>query len=238
MQDTPDGELVSYPLLYRSRIGDKKLSLNAVGGPCTSYELADHDHTEVCFCGDDIALLRKFKSWLETSYYHISLSTDVAGVECAVALKNAYALGVCLAVGLSERIEGVGGKLHYNSQAALFGQSIKEMRRILTLTGNPDENIVYGAGDLYVTVFGGRSRLIGTLLGRGLPFETAMKELKGETLESVVIARRTAAAIRIQIAKNKAKADDFPLLLHIDDIISHGAPVNVPWEKFESETIK
>ena len=29
---------------------DRKLSLNAVGGPCTSYELADHDPTEVCFC--------------------------------------------------------------------------------------------------------------------------------------------------------------------------------------------
>ena len=30
----------------------------------------------------------------QRDYYHISLSTDVTGVECAVALKNAYALGV------------------------------------------------------------------------------------------------------------------------------------------------
>ena len=36
-------------------------------------------------------------------YYHISLSTDVVGVECAVAMKNAYALGVSLAVGLAEK---------------------------------------------------------------------------------------------------------------------------------------
>ena len=82
------------------------------------------------------------------------------------------------------------------------------------------------------------TRLIGTLLGRGLSFEKAMEELKGVTLESIVIAKRTAAAIRIQIARNRAKAEDFPLLLHIDDIISNKVPVNIPWEKFESETVK
>ena len=235
MQDTPEGELIPYPWLYHASIGNKKISINAVGGPCTSYELADHDHTEVCFCGDDIALLKKFKSWLETSYYHISLSTDVMGVECAVAMKNAYALGVSLAIGLTEKLVGLG-KLRYNSQAALFGQSIKEMRRILALTGSLDENIIYFAGDLYVTVFGGRTRLIGTLLGRGLSYEKAMDELKGITLESVVIAKRCAVFIRNQIAANKVKAEDFPLLLHIDDIISNGKAVNIPWEKFESES--
>ena len=238
MQDTPEGDLIPYPWLYRTKAGNKKISLNAVGGPCTSYELADHDNTEVCFCGDDMELLRKFKSWLETSYYHISLSTDVLGVECAVALKNAYALGVSLAIGLSEKVEGVGGKLHYNSQAALFGQSVKEMRRILTLCGAGDDNIIFGAGDLYVTIFGGRTRFIGTLLGRGLSFEKAMEELRGVTLESIVIAKRTAAAIRKRIARGKVKAEDFPLLMHIDDIISNGAPVNIPWKMFESETVK
>jgi glycerol-3-phosphate dehydrogenase (NAD(P)+) len=80
-----------------------------VGGPCTSYELADHDQTEVCFCGDHMQTLRKLKAMFETPYYHISLPCDIIGVECAVAVKNAYALGVALAIGLSERIEGVGG---------------------------------------------------------------------------------------------------------------------------------
>jgi glycerol-3-phosphate dehydrogenase (NAD(P)+) len=234
--NTPDGGLVSYPQLYHSRLGGKKLSLNAVGGPCTSYELADKDPTGICFCGDDINCLRKIKSLFETSFYHISLSTDVFGVECAVALKNAYALAVTLAVGLAEEREGREGALHYNSQACLFGQSIAEMRRILALYGGLDENIVYAAGDLYVTVFGGRTRLIGTLLGRGVSFDKAMEKLKGITLESVVIAKRMAEAIRAKIAKAEAKAGDFPLLLHIDDIISKVVPVNIPWEKFETET--
>ena len=30
---------------------------------------------------------------MATDYYHISLSTDVIGIEGAVALKNGYALG-------------------------------------------------------------------------------------------------------------------------------------------------
>ena len=239
MMDTEDGRLIPYPHLYRDRLAAKGLQrrLSAVGGPCTSYELADHDPTEVCFCGDEIEVLRWYKQLFETDYYHISLSTDVVGVECAVAMKNAYALGVSLAIGLSERIEGIGGKEHYNSQAALFGQSVREMRRLLALVGGLDDNIVLGAGDLYVTVFGGRTRMIGKLLGRGLSFEDAMNELKGVTLESIVISTRTARAIRARIARGEARPEDYPLLLHIDDIINHGAPVNVPWNCFETETV-
>lgn len=234
MQDTEDGELIPYPHLYAKKL-DRRLSLNAVGGPCTSYELADHDPTEVCFCGEDMEVLRRIKALFETNYYHVSLSTDVVGVECAVAMKNAYALAVTLAVGLSERMEGVGGTLHYNSQAGLFGQSVREMRRLLALVDGGEENIVYGAGDLYVTVFGGRTRLIGTLLGRGLSFERAMEELEGVTLESIVIATRTARAVRRLIELGRAKAEDFPLLLHVDDIISRGAQVAIPWSSFETE---
>ena len=180
-------------------------------------------------------VLRRIKALFETNYYHVSLSTDVVGVECAVAMKNAYALAVTLAVGLSERMEGVGGTLHYNSQAGLFGQSVREMRRLLALVDGGEENIVYGAGDLYVTVFGGRTRLIGTLLGRGLSFERAMEELEGVTLESIVIATRTARAVRRLIELGRAKAEDFPLLLHVDDIISRGAQVAIPWSSFETE---
>ena len=235
MVDLPDGSLISYPEYYRSKHPGRKMRLCAVGGPCTSYELADHDPTEVCFCGDEPDLLRWIKGLFECDYYHISLSTDVRGVECAVAMKNAYALGVSLAIGLSERVEGVGGKEHYNSQAGLFGQSVREMRRLIRLSGSGDDNIVLGAGDLYVTVFGGRTRKIGTLLGRGLSFEEAMKELSGVTLESIVIATRTARAVRRLIELEKASETEFPLLMHIDEIINGGKPVNIPWNSFETE---
>ena len=230
------GNMISYPE-YMQRFTDKKLKINAVGGPCTSYELADLDPTEVAFCGEDIELLRWIKSLFETDFYHISLSTDVRGVECSVALKNAYALGVSLAIGLSYRREGRVFE-HYNSQAALFGQAAKEMSKLLTLFGGLESSLFLGVGDLYVTVFGGRTRKIGTLLGEGKKFDEAMEILKGVTLESIVIARRTADAIIELVKAGKAKSEDFPLLYHIRELLADNADVNIPWAAFETETIR
>lgn len=228
------GNLISYPE-HMLKFTDKKLKINAVGGPCTSYELADLDPTTVTFCGPDIELLRWIKSLFETNYYHVSLSTDIRGVECAVALKNAYALGVSLAIGLSYRREGRVFE-HYNSQAALFGQAAKEMYLLLDLCeGTAARNIFLGVGDLYVTVFGGRTRKIGTLLGEGKKFDEAMEILKGVTLESIVIARRTADAVLQMVEDGRANAADFPLLLHIRELLADNADVNVPWAKFETE---
>ena len=189
--------------LEEQHAGGRRLSLNAIGGPCTSYELADRDPTTVCFCGEDPDTLRRLAGIFRTDYYRISLTTDVKGLECAVALKNAYALGVTLAVGLAQRREGIEGKQHYNSQAALFAQSVKEMRRLLKHIGASEDNIIFGAGDLYVTIYGGRTRMIGTLLGRGLTFEQARAELKGVTLESVAITTCAAAAVRKKIERGE-----------------------------------
>lgn len=227
------GDLISYPE-YMLRHIDQKLRICAVGGPCTSYELADRDPTEVTFCGPDMALLRYLKALFETDFYHISLSTDVRGVECAVALKNAYALGVSLAVGLSYRREGRAFE-HYNSQAALFGQAAKEMEKLLLLFGGKRENIFLGVGDLYVTVFGGRTRRVGTLLGEGNTIDEALRQLQGVTLESLVIARRTVEAVARLATAGKADPADFPLLLHIGELLNDGKTVAIPWAKFETE---
>ena len=132
LMDTPEGKLVTYPALWKQKLDTlgKKLSLNAVGGPCTSYELVAHDQTEVSFCGENIETLAYIKSLMQTSYYHISITTDVTGIESAVALKNGYALGIALTVGLNQKEMG-DDTLHYNSQAAVFEQAAKEMQRLL-----------------------------------------------------------------------------------------------------------
>lgn len=232
--DTEDGRLLTYPDLWQKKLRElgKHLSLNAIGGPCTSYELVAHDQTEVTFCGDDIKTLQYIKEAMQTDYYHISLSTDVIGVESAVALKNGYALGIALTIGLNQRSFG-DDTLHFNSQAAVFEQATREMYRLLqfqnALTLN---NLCTGVGDLYVTVYGGRTRLVGILLGKGLNIDEAKAELKGVTLESLVVAERVARAIKKSIARGKARAEDYPLLLHIDEILSEKKPVNLPWESF------
>ncbi|MBR2263232.1 MAG: glycerol-3-phosphate dehydrogenase [Firmicutes bacterium] len=233
MMDTEEGDLIPYPILMEQHLPEgKHLDINAIGGPCTSYELADHDDSHVAFCGRNMETLRFLKETFECPYYHVSLSTDVVGVECAVAMKNAYALGVSLAVGLAEKRDGRVGAIHYNSQAALFGQSLREMTRLIQLIGGGPENLIFGGGDLYVTIYGGRTRRIGTLLGRGLTYEEAMEELSGVTLESVVIATRTARAVRRLAEKGIVSLEEFPLMMHVDALINEGAQVDIPWEKF------
>ncbi len=233
--DTEEGTLLTYPDVWQKKLDaiGSKLKLNAIGGPCTSYELVAHDQTEVAFCGYDLSVLKMMRDIMKTDYYHISLSTDVTGIESAVALKNGYALGIALTIGLNQKEFGLESSLHFNSQAAVFGQSVKEMKRLLAFQ-NADtlENLCVGAGDLYVTVYGGRTRLVGILLGRGLNIDEAKAELNGVTLESLVVAERVARAVKKSSAKGILNVEDFPLLMHIDSILTEKKPVNIPWEAF------
>ena len=239
LYDTEDGKLISYPEYWGKKLADmgKTLDLNAIGGPCTSYELVAHDQTEVAFCGKNLKTLEFIKSVMATDYYHISLSTDVVGIESAVALKNGYALGIALTIGLNQRAFGIDSDLHFNSQAAIFGQSVREMAGLLTMQGAGTlDNLCVGAGDLYVTVYGGRTRLVGILLGRGLTIDEAKAELQGVTLESLVVAERVARAVKRKASRGEIRAEEYPLLLHIDDILTKKAPVAIPWEAFAKET--
>ncbi len=238
LYDTEDGKLLTYPEIWAKKLEalGKKLSLNAIGGPCTSYELVAHDQTEVAFCGSDMEILRFLKKIMQTEYYHISLSLDIVGIESAVALKNGYALGIALTVGLNQRQFGLDSELHFNSQAAIFGQSVKEMSYLLNYQGaGTIENLAVGAGDLYVTVYGGRTRLVGILLGRGLNIDEAKAELKGVTLESLVVAERVARAAKKASERGLIDINKLPLLMHIDEILTKKAEVNIPWENFTFE---
>ena len=233
--DTEDGKLLCYPDVWDAKMKaqGKNMNLNAIGGPCTSYELVAHDQTEVAFCGRDMKTLCMLKDIMQTDYYHISLSTDVLGIESAVALKNGYALGIALTIGVNQKDFGIDSELHFNSQAAVFGQAVKEMYRLFEYQGTCTlENMTVGYGDLYVTVYGGRTRLVGILLGRGLNIDEAKAELNGVTLESLVVAERVARAVINRIEAGVLKKEDFPLLLHINDILTKKAPVDIPWEDF------
>ena len=65
--------------------------------------------------------------------------------------------------------------------------------------------------------------------------DEAKTQLKGITLESLVVAERVAKAVKVKAAQGLLDTDEFPLLMHIDEIITQGAAVNIPWEKFTFE---
>ena len=109
----------------------------------------------------------------------------------------------------------------------------KEMYSLLQLQGAPAlNNFWVGVGDLYVTVYGGRTRLVGILLGRGMNIDEAKAELNGVTLESLVVAVRVARAMRIRAERGEADLSKLPLLMHVDEILTEKAAVNIPWESF------
>jgi len=142
-------------------------------------------------------------------------------------------MAIALTVGLNQKEFGIESPLHYNSQAAVFGQSVKEMQKLLELQGTGTlDNLCVGTGDLYVTVYGGRTRLVGILLGRGMDIDAARAELSGVTLESLVVAVRVAEAMKVRAARGEVDLNQFPLLMHVDQILTEKQPVNIPWEDF------
>jgi glycerol-3-phosphate dehydrogenase (NAD(P)+) len=211
-----------------------KIHWNAIGGPCIAHELAARRQTGVVFCGWGGGELTWLREIFQTPYYHIWTSTDVTGVETCAALKNAYALAVGLAVGMMEKAGPDGLANMYNPQAALFAQSCLEMRCFLEIMGGGVENIAWlpGPGDLYVTVFGGRTVRLGKLLGSGKSYREARQIMAGETLESVEIITRIGRALLELERQGIVNKGDFPLMRHLHAIIHDEAAVEIPWESF------
>ena len=235
-----DGTLISYPDYWERALAAKgiKREICAIGGPCTSYELVYHDQSEVAFCGKDSAVIRMMKETLTTDYYHISLTNDVIGLESAVALKNGYALAIAMTIGLVNRHHGPEAGLHFNSQAAAFYQAVKEMRYLLEMQGASRNCENIGIGDLYVTVYGGRTRKIGILLGEGKSYEEALNILAGVTLESLVVARRVYKAMVRKSELGQADLSMFPMLCHAAAVLDQGKDAELPWEDFTFDETK
>ncbi len=231
-----DGALLTVPEATDKWLPENlrgKIPLHAIGGPCIAQELSARRHTGVMFCGADTDRLEWIASLFRNDYYHVNTSTDVTGVEACAALKNAYAMGVNLPFGEHE-VKGADGLAnHYNPQAALFAQSLIEMRKLVKYMGG-DTHHVYalpGAGDLYVTVFAGRTARLGRLLGQGKTYTEARQILAGETLEAVEIITNTSRAINILEEAGKANWEDFPFMQHMYNLLQE-IPSAMPWEKF------
>ncbi len=235
----PDGDLQPLPDYINSRLPaalQDNISLNAIAGPCIAHELAARRQTCVVFTGKNRTILEQLQGVFETPYYHIRNSVDMKEVEICAALKNGYALAIGIAAGMADR-EGTDGLANmYNPQAAVFAQSCQEMRMLIEkLKGNGGHvSWLPGAGDLYVTVFGGRTRRLGVLIGQGRSAAEALHLMQGVTLESVEIVTRVAAALRILEERRVVEPGQFPLLKFLDALLNQGAKASFPWDEFFS----
>jgi len=234
-----EGNLMILPEVLRSELPDSikdQVSLAAIGGPCIAGELAGRRQSCVYFGCREIETARSLAGAFRTDYYHVWTTNDIQGLETAVAMKNAYATGVGIANGIlsgSGGIDKAGAHMH-NLAAALFAQGCIEMQRLLALTGgNPA--FAYGlpgAGDLFVTCQGGRSSLLGKLLGEGKSYQDAVKSMEGETLEAALMVIQMGKALPKLEERGLLAKGQMPFMQLLIDIIVKGKSVEFLLEQF------
>lgn len=239
LEAAENGDLLILPDVLASELPENtrdRVGLAAIGGPCIAGELAGRRQSCVVFGSRDGDAVDRLATIFRTPYYHVWTTTDLLGLELCAALKNGYTLGVGMAEGLLERAGGVdaaGAHMH-NLAAALFAQACTEMNRLLQVMGGT-HTFAYGlpaAGDLYVTVQGGRSMRLGRLLGLGHTYSEAREILAGETLEAAYVVQVLGEALPKLVARGVLDAAGFPLMQALIDVVVHEHPVDLPLDAF------
>src|SRR5215217_5344818 len=206
-----------------------------VGGPSIAKEVAIGTPTAAIFGSSDPDALALTQQVFSTPAYSIAITDDVAGLEVAAAMKNAYAV----AIGIADGIEKRTGLPHANMRAALFPHAVAEMSLLAESLGGRRETVagLSGAGDLQVTVTSGRNRLLGERIGMGLSGAEAFQELTaaGTTTEGYL-----AASYGYRLAKKAMPAGEtvsrrFPVLNALYRILYEDAPASESlWDAIRS----
>jgi glycerol-3-phosphate dehydrogenase (NAD(P)+) len=236
---TPDGNLMILPDVLAAELPAgirEQVRFAAVGGPCIAGELAGRRPSCVVFGSRDREAVLRLAATFRTSYYHIWTTTDLVGLECCAALKNAYTLAVGMAAGLLENAGGAdasGARMH-NLAAGIFAQACTETARMLDVVGGTPSFAcgLPGCGDLYVTCQGGRTVRLGKLLGMGRSYDEARQVMAGETLEGAEIVRLMGKALPTLVRRGRLAADELPLLRSLVGILAHGRPAAFALERF------
>jgi glycerol-3-phosphate dehydrogenase (NAD(P)+) len=244
LEATTDGELVILPEVMRAQFPEDVrdvVSLAAVGGPCIAGELAGRRQSCVYFGSRELKTVNALRKYFRTDYYHVWTTNDVRSLEIAVALKNAYALGVGIAAGVLQAAGGAdAADAHmHNLAAALFARGCKEMVLILaSQRANPEfAYSLPGAGDMYVTAAGGRSVTLGKLMGTGMTYEEASAQLAGETLEAAMIIQQMGKALPAFYAKRILNLGDLPLMDLLVDLVVYGKTIDLRLDDYFSDLI-
>lgn len=235
----PEGEVEIFPHVIASYLPDQireTSNLMAIGGPCIAGELAGRRQSCVLFGGADKAIARRTAELFKTDYYHIWPTEDLWGLELAVALKNAYVLGVGIANGMLEAEGGrdsAGAAMH-NPAAATFAQGLYEMEQLLiALDGTPSyAHSLPGSGDQYVTAMGGRTVRLGVFLGRGYTYTAAREQMAGETLESASIITAMNKIYRRLKTSGRLRDAELPLLETLIQAVVEDKVVTLPFDRY------
>jgi glycerol-3-phosphate dehydrogenase (NAD(P)+) len=202
-----------------------------VGGPSIAKEVALGTPTAAIFGSSDPSAAAFAQQVFSTPAYSIETTDDVAGLEVAAAMKNAYGV----AIGIADGIEKRTGLPHANLRAALFPHAVREMSLLAESLGGRRETVagLAGAGDLQVTVTAGRNRLLGERIGMGLSGAEAFQELTaaGTTTEGYLAAAYGYRLAKRAIPAGEPLSHSYPLLDALYRVLYEGAPAaEALWE--------
>lgn len=239
--DPESGELTILPDLLKSRLPESirdQVEYAAVGGPSIAGELAAKRHTSVVFVSRNPDILPELQATFATDYYHVWSSTDMLGVEVAVAMKNPFALAAGIARGVLEATENESPDpaidTMFNYAAAIFAQGLTEIAYMVEVMGGKSETVysLPGAGDLYVTSMGGRNSRMGRLLGLGVPYQDAVEEMTGLTIEGADLIIEIMPTVEKMIDIGKLDGDALPLLRLLYRVLSGKSVMDVDFDQF------
>ena len=129
----------------------KNINVSVLSGPCFSDEVAQNLPTAVTLASKNKKTFEKVSSLFNNNNFRIYYSDDVIGCQIGGALKNIYAIGAGITMGLN---------LGENARSALITRSFIEISRFGKSLGANQQTIfgLSGLGDLILTCNSMKSR--------------------------------------------------------------------------------
>jgi len=196
-------------LLTMSQVLEEIFPKNPVAvpsGPSPAEEVSRFLPTTIVCAAKEEECAKKIQKAFLSDSFRVYINKDVLGVEIGAALKNVIALAAGIADGL-----GYGD----NTKAALITRGIAEIARLGQAMGGHLETFagLSGIGDLIVTCASkhSRNRKAGVLIGEGLSYEEAMKEV-GQVVEGVYAAKAA-------LALGKKYSIDLPIVNEVNLVL-------------------
>lgn len=181
-----------------------------LSGPSFAPEVVRRLPTVVTIASSNKEDAVMLQNLLRTDYFRSYVSTDVAGVELAGALKNVIAIAAGIVVGLD---------LGFNAQAALINRGLMEVARLGRKLGAEPLTFLglSGMGDLVLTCTGplSRNRRFGEMLGLGKTRAEADQALDG-VVEGVF-------TVKAALALGQKLDVELPIIEQVHKIVHDGA---------------
>lgn len=173
----------------------------ALVGPSLAVEIAAGTPTALVCASRDPRAARLVAAAISSATLRGFVTDDVVSVEIGAALKNVLAI----AIGMCDGIAEVKGRSMTNTKGALFSRGLTELGRLAVCLGGRQETVLglSGAGDLFLTIAGGRNGRFGRLVGTGLDpvraFEQMGTTVEGfdNTREAVLLSKRNGLRLPV-----------------------------------------